>query len=111
MWWMLFRVCGLRRMRAVRAALRALGAAPDAPPHLDLRYLAVDPAAQGRGLAGALLREGLARADAAGLPVALHCTKAHNVALYEHFGFAVRGVIDIPAGPPMWDMWREAPAG
>lgn len=110
-WGVLYRVAGPRRMFSVRRGMRAMRRDPRPERHAGLRYLAVDPGAQGRGLAGALLRPYLDRCDREGLPVGLHCTKERNVALYEHFGFTVTQVMSIPNGPRMWDMWREPGRG
>lgn len=54
-----------------------------------LQMLGVDPAYQGKGYAGRLLRPMLARADKVGLPVFLETQLKKNVPLYEHFGFKV----------------------
>ncbi|MFG3354776.1 GNAT family N-acetyltransferase [Streptomyces sp. NPDC048001] len=91
--------------------LQAVEAAAAHTPAEDHWYLAVigaDPAAQGRGQGAALLRSGLARADAAGLPVLLESSKAANLPVYEHFGFTVTGELRLPGGgPPLWAMRRE----
>ncbi|MCF6525947.1 GNAT family N-acetyltransferase [Streptomyces sp. JJ36] len=80
-------------------------------PHWYLAVLGTEPAARGRGHGGALLRSGLARADAAGLPACLESSQRANLPLYEHFGFTVRAELPLPhGGPPVWQMWRE-PAG
>ncbi|WP_171165913.1 GNAT family N-acetyltransferase [Streptomyces sp. I05A-00742] len=77
-------------------------------PHWSLALIGADPAAQGQGQGGALLRSGLAKADAAGLPVYLESSKASNIPVYEHFGFAVREELQLPGGGPvLWGMWRE----
>lgn len=76
-------------------------------PHWQLLIVGVDPSLQGQGRCGALLREGLAKVDADGLPCYLDTSKPENVALYEHFGFVV--VDEVPlgkGGPPAWGMRR-----
>ncbi|MFF4817218.1 GNAT family N-acetyltransferase [Kitasatospora sp. NPDC001309] len=86
-------------------------AAANAPQeaHWYLAVLGTDPAAQGRGQGAELLRAGLARADAAGLPVHLESSKRENLAVYRHFGFEVLEEVRLPAdGPPLWTM-RRAP--
>ncbi|MFD7665072.1 GNAT family N-acetyltransferase [Streptomyces sp. NPDC059788] len=89
----------------------AVGAAAEHAPKEPQWYLAVlgaDPAAQGQGHGAALLRSGLAKADAAGLPACLESSKASNLPFYEHFGFTVRGEMDLPGGgPTVWAMRRE----
>ncbi len=108
---------------AVRAALDAL--APDGgeryrrmwswiaetmPPERNwlLDQLAVEPAAQGRGIGAALLRFAIERARADGLPLFLETGSARNVALYERFGFRVMVEGDVPGGGPhIWFMRRD----
>lgn len=83
-------------------------------PHWYLAVIGADPAAQGQGQGAALLRSGLARADAAGMPVCLESSKSANLPFYEHFGFTVREELRLPGeGPVLWAMRREprSPAG
>ncbi|MFD7279496.1 GNAT family N-acetyltransferase [Streptomyces sp. NPDC059862] len=83
-------------------------------PHWYLAVIGADPAAQGQGHGAALLRSGLAKADAAGLPACLESSKPSNLPFYEHFGFTVREELRLPGnGPVLWAMWREPrrPAG
>ncbi|MEU8763266.1 GNAT family N-acetyltransferase [Streptomyces sp. NPDC048659] len=90
------------------AAVATAAAHAPEEPHWSLSLIGADPAAQGRGHGAALLRSGLARADAAGEPVYLESSKAANLPVYEHFGFAVRSEIPLPGdGPTLWGMWRE----
>ncbi|AZM87373.1 GNAT family N-acetyltransferase [Streptomyces sp. W1SF4] len=78
-------------------------------PHWYLALIGADPAGQGRGHGSALLRSGLAKADAAGLPVYLESSKPSNLPVYEHFGFEVLGEVELPGGgPTLWAM-RRAP--
>ncbi|GAA2238677.1 GNAT family N-acetyltransferase [Streptomyces amakusaensis] len=80
-------------------------------PHWFLAVVGADPAAQGQGHGAALLRSGLAKADAAGLPAYLESSKEANLPFYEHFGFTVRERMTLPGGgPELWGMWREARA-
>lgn len=79
-----------------------------AEPHWYLAQIGTDPAAQGRGVGSALMREGLARCDADRLPVYLESSKESNVPFYERFGFAVTSEIKLPDGPVVWGMWRDA---
>jgi ribosomal protein S18 acetylase RimI-like enzyme len=76
--------------------------------HMYLQSLGVDPAVQGRGHAGRLLRHMLARLDAAGTPCYLDTLDEQNVGLYEHFGFAVVEASTVPGTQlPMWAMLRR----
>ena len=49
----------------------------------------------------------LERCDADGMPAYLEATTQRNRALYLRHGFEDYGVIVLPGGPPMWQMWRE----
>lgn len=53
-----------------------------------LSVLGVRPLSRGRGIGAALLRQGLAVADGAGVPVALETWSPASVAFYARFGFA-----------------------
>ncbi|OAR26743.1 acetyltransferase [Streptomyces sp. ERV7] len=78
-------------------------------PHWYLAVIGADPAGQGQGHGSALLRSGLAKADAAGLPVYLESSKPSNLPVYEHFGFTVLEETQLPGdGPTLWAM-RRAP--
>ncbi|MFE0422862.1 GNAT family N-acetyltransferase [Streptomyces sp. NPDC058953] len=78
-------------------------------PHWYLAVIGADPAAQGTGQGAALLRSGLAKADAAGLPAYLESSKESNLPFYEYFGFTTRAEITLPGGgPTLWSM-RRAP--
>lgn len=91
-----------------QAAEAAAGHGPQ-EPHWYLAVLGADPAAQGRGHGAALLRSGLAKADADGLATYLESSKASNLPFYEHFGFEVVGEVELPGGgPTLWAM-RRAP--
>ncbi|MFC8388839.1 GNAT family N-acetyltransferase [Streptomyces sp. NPDC057238] len=95
----------------------AVEAAAEHSPKGSHWYLAVigaDPATRGQGHGAALLRSGLAKADAAGLPVCLESSKPSNLPFYEHFGFTVHEELRLPGGgPALWTMRREPspPAG
>lgn len=77
-------------------------------PHWYLAVVGADPAAQGQGHGAALLRSGLAKADADGLPTYLESSKPDNLPVYEHFGFSVLGEVQLPGGgPTLWSMRRD----
>jgi predicted N-acetyltransferase YhbS len=77
-------------------------------PHWLLDQVAVDPPVQGRGLGGALLRFAIDRSEADGRPMFLETGVAHNLALYERFGFAVMRAAQAPGGGPhVWFMRRD----
>lgn len=81
---------------------------PDVP-HLLLSAMAVLPTHRGRGAGSVLIRAGLDRAGALGLPVYLEASSSDNRRLYERFGFRDRGgAIELPdGGPVIQPMWRE----
>jgi GNAT superfamily N-acetyltransferase len=83
------------------------GTAPDRP-HRTCVYVAVRPAAQGRGLGRALMEARLAEADASGRPAHLATTNPRTLTLYERLGFRTLAVVQPdPALPPLWSLWRE----
>lgn len=89
---------------------RALDSARPKEPHWYLKAIGVDPAWQGHGVAGLLLRSRLQRCDKAGQPAYLEVSNSEAVPLYERYGFARTGDLDMPAGAPVLTaMWR-APA-
>lgn len=89
---------------------RALDGGRPKEPHWYLKAIGVDPAWQGRGVAGLLLRSRLRRCDQDGQPAYLEVSKPEGVPLYERYGFARIGDLDMPAGAPVLTaMWR-APA-
>jgi ribosomal protein S18 acetylase RimI-like enzyme len=78
-------------------------------PHWYLFCFGVDPASQGQGVGGALLRNALAKIDAERAPAYLETALEKNVGLYQRFGFETVDKVQVPrGGPPMWLMWREA---
>jgi ribosomal protein S18 acetylase RimI-like enzyme len=77
-------------------------------PHWYLLILGVDPAQQGKGIGGALMRPVLAKADAAGLPCYLETMKEKNLAIYHKYGFNVVEEGAMPKGGLyVWFMVRE----
>ena len=78
------------------------------PPHWYLEFVGCRPAARGKGLGGAVIRAGLARADGEGMACALETATAANVPLYESLGFVVTETFAAPGGLTFWEMWRAA---
>ena len=73
-----------------------------ARPWPEVRLLAVAPAARGRGVGGALMRECVARARATGAAVlSLHTTDLMRVAkaMYERMGFVRAPELDFTPAP------------
>ena len=77
-------------------------------PHWYLGSIATVPAGRGRGLGTTLLGAGLEVVDRDGLPAYLESSNPRNVSLYERHGFAVTERVDLPDGPPLTLMWRQA---
>ncbi|MFB1428662.1 GNAT family N-acetyltransferase [Micrococcus endophyticus] len=78
---------------------QALEARHAAEPHWYLGLLTVAPDAQVGGVGSALVRAGLARADADGLPAYFECDR-HLEAYYARFGFARTHTVEIDDGAP-----------
>jgi GNAT superfamily N-acetyltransferase len=71
----------------------------------QLDSIAVDPSVQGRGFGGALIQAGLERARVDGVGAFLSTGTAHNVTIYEHYGFSVVESAKTPGdGPRIWFM-------
>jgi GNAT superfamily N-acetyltransferase len=78
-------------------------------PLWQLDSIAVEPAVQGRGIGGALIAAGLARARADGVGAFLSTGTARNVSIYGRSGFRVVEDLDAPGGGPhIWFM-RSGP--
>jgi GNAT superfamily N-acetyltransferase len=103
-----------RRLKEVAGSAfdraRELDAALDAhhplDPHHYLAFLAVHPDEQNRGIGSALLDRHHARLDRAGIPAYLEANDPRNRDLYLRHGYAIRSVLQLPDGPPLWTMWR-----
>jgi ribosomal protein S18 acetylase RimI-like enzyme len=79
-----------------------------AEPLWYLDQLGVDPSHQGEGVGGALVRFGLERAAAAGLPAFLETAKERNLGFYASLGFSVVDEGTVPdGGPRIWFMRRD----
>lgn len=77
-------------------------------PFWYLGVIATVPSSQGRGLGTALLEQSLRAVDNSGLPAYLESTNPRNVSLYVRHGFAATGPIELPDGPVLMKMWRDA---
>ena len=74
-----------------------------------LHIAGCDPAAQGRGLGGAVVRSGLDRILGSGLPAYLETATESNLGFYRALGFEVTGDWTVPkGGPRFWSMMRSA---
>jgi len=80
-------------------------------PLLYLSHIGVAPSRQRSGLGSALMRDGLERADALGVPSWLETSRAENAAYYEGFGYRTLVDEDAPeGGPHIWFMRRDPDA-
>jgi ribosomal protein S18 acetylase RimI-like enzyme len=103
----ILRLTGLTRWARGAAMATAMEHAHPKVPYFYLAFIGVAPRMQGSGLGSALLRETLARADAAGTGAYLENSNPRNLKLYERAGFAVtREVKARPDAPPVFAMWR-----
>lgn len=105
--WPLWRALGVNLPRALRLA----DAVEAHMPSGDFWYLHLagcDPAAQGRGLGGAVVRAGLNRV-ARRFPAYLETATERNLGFYQTLGFAVTAEWTVPGGGPrFWSMRRPA---
>lgn len=80
-------------------------------PAWYLWALGVEPSSQGRGIGGALLARGLARADRDGLPCYLETMNERDLGFYERYGFRVAHAGRLPrCGVRFWALLRPARA-
>ncbi len=74
-------------------------------PHWYLFSIGVRPDQQGQGFGAALLRHGLKRAQAAGVPCYLETANARNLPFYQKHGFhVVAQKLPPDAGPGIWNL-------
>lgn len=105
--WNMLRIFGLATLRASTVANALAAHLPDGRYHY-LHFVGVRSAHQGKGWGGAIIREGLARADSDGLPTWLETATPENVPLYQRLGFVTQVEWDIAkGGPHFWGMMRE----
>lgn len=101
---------GVSRLPEVSRYFARVGEARPVEPHWYLAAVGADPVAQGTGAGSALMRTGLERADADGLPVHLETMNADNLDFYERYGFRVTKVMDETGTPTTYSMFRPAGA-
>jgi len=77
-------------------------------PHWYLQTIGTDPKFQGKGYGGVIMRDRLAAVDAAHMPCYLESSKDTNIPIYQSFGFKLTGELQVPNGPKIWPMWRDA---
>jgi GNAT superfamily N-acetyltransferase len=92
----------------VFTVLGQMSEAHPAFPHWYLPWFGVDPARQGQGLGGELLRHCLRVVDADHQPAYLETPSPRSVPFYERHGFEVTGEAQAGACPPLRFMLRPA---
>lgn len=100
-------VCG-ERAALIDEGWELFAATRPSEPHWYLSLLATDPRHRGRGVGMALVEQVLARVDADHLPAYLESTNPGNLARYGRVGFELVGHFDLPSGPRVDRMWRDA---
>jgi GNAT superfamily N-acetyltransferase len=95
------------RLGPIAAGMAIQSRLHPAEPHWYLPWIGVRPEVQGCGFGTRLLRRGLARADAEGMPCYLEATSRRNVMLYARHGFEVIGVVRSPGYPEIIALWRN----
>jgi GNAT superfamily N-acetyltransferase len=100
----------LPRLPRVLRGLGQVEARHPAERHMYLAVLGVNPELQGTGVGSRLIRPGLDLCDREGLPAYLETGRERNLAFYGRHGFRVLDELHLPAGPPVWFLWRD-PAG
>jgi len=96
------------RAGLVEAGLEAFGASKPPGEYWYLSLLATHPDHRGHGLGMALVGHHLARLDAEGVPTYLESTNPVNIARYQRAGYSLLGAFDLPDGPAVDTMWRDA---
>jgi ribosomal protein S18 acetylase RimI-like enzyme len=76
-------------------------------PHWYLPLIGIDPAQQGTGLGGALLRHATEICDRERLPAYLESSNGRNVPLYQRHGFEILGTIQAGQSPTITPMLRQ----
>jgi GNAT superfamily N-acetyltransferase len=89
---------------------RAVDAARPDTPYWYLGVLATRPQRQGEGLATAVMRGVLERADSEGVDCCLETSTDRNREFYRRRGFSDETALHIASGPPTWWL-RRAPHG
>jgi ribosomal protein S18 acetylase RimI-like enzyme len=76
-------------------------------PHYYLQAVGTDPAKQGKGYGGIVMRRHLGIADVQRMPAYLESSKDTNIPIYQSLGFELTGEIRLPGGPTLYPMWRK----
>lgn len=87
--------------------MQQMGSYHPKEPHWYLPLMGIDPARQGTGLGGALLRHATDICDREGALAYLESSNLRNVPLYERHGFEVLGSIQVGGSPTIVPMLRK----
>jgi GNAT superfamily N-acetyltransferase len=101
------RLIRLRVLSCARGLLYVQSHHPKAP-HWYLQMLGTEPASQGQGMGSAVIAPILERCDRTGERIYLESSKESNIPFYVRNGFEVTEEVEVPRGPILWAMWREA---
>jgi ribosomal protein S18 acetylase RimI-like enzyme len=96
-----------RVMPELMGVFEQMGRFHPTEPHWYLPLIGVDPACQGQGLGGALMRHAVERCDRDGLPAYLESSNPRNITLYQRHGFEILGRIQVGTSPVMTPMYRK----
>jgi ribosomal protein S18 acetylase RimI-like enzyme len=96
------------RLKVVFAMLEKMGTYHPADPHWYLPLIGVEPAKQGHGYGGSLLRHALEQIDREGRTAYLESTNPANIPLYQRHGFEVIGTIQVEDSPALFPMIRRS---
>ncbi|APC37333.1 GNAT family N-acetyltransferase [Nocardiopsis dassonvillei] len=103
-----FSLVGLSRLPELTWYNGEVRASVPEGPHWYLCVLGADPATDGTDTGARLLREGLARADADGVPVYLETADPADIGYYKDYDFRVVRAVHPPAAPSTYCMLRPA---
>jgi GNAT superfamily N-acetyltransferase len=90
------------------AVLDQMGRYHPTEEHWYLPLIGVDPAHQGKGYGGTIMKHALEQCDRDHRPAYLESTNPKNVSLYQRHGFESLGTIQEGASPPLIPMLRKA---
>lgn len=96
------------RLPAMVGALSVIEKAHPTEPHYYLEILGTRRGRQSTGVGSAVIRAGLDRADAEGLPAYLESSNPRNLSFYARHGFEPTEELTVGKGAPVvTTMWRE----
>ena len=100
-------LASMRRFHAMYSVVEPMIERATREPCWLLQLIAVDPASQGQGLGGSLMRPVLEEADATGVSCYLESGNERNLSFYLRHGFEIAEEVQVPDGPRVWGMLRK----